>query len=291
MRTPEDARYQRFRGFRGELHRLDPATGKLIWKVDLRADAHREPPTWGFSSSPLVVDDLVIVHAGGAGDRGVLAYDVDEGDLRWSAPAGEHGYSSPHLLTVAGVQTTAIIADDGLTLIDPASGSVQWRYDWKFQYRVLQPLQISESSLLINARFEGTRRLDIRREAGAFIAEERWTTRGMKSDFNDYVAHQGALYGFDVNILACVDLETGERRWKRGRYGHGQLLLLPDADQLLVLAESGELVLLRTDPEKLDELARIEVFSAKTWNHPVLVGKHLYMRNSEEAVGFELPVR
>ena len=80
------------------------------------------------------------------------------------------------------------------------------------------------------------------------------------------------------------------RGWKKGRYGHGQVLLLPDADQLLVLAETGELVLLRTDPEKLTELARIEVFDGKTWNHPVLVGDRLYLRNAEEAVGLAVPV-
>jgi outer membrane protein assembly factor BamB len=112
----------------------------------------------------------------------------------------------------------------------------------------------------------------------------------MKSDFSDYVAHQGYLYGFDISILACIDLETGERQWKGGRYGHGQMLLLPDAGQLLVAAENGDLVLVRADPERLDEIARIKVLHGKTWNHPVLVGTRLYLRNSEEAVGLELPV-
>ncbi len=109
-------------------------------------------------------------------------------------------------------------------------------------------------------------------------------------DFNDSVAHAGYLYGFDKNIFACMDIATGKRKWKRGRYGNGQVLLLPDADQLLVISESGELVLVRATPEKLVELARFRVFEGRTWNHPVLVGNRLYVRNGEEAACFEVPI-
>ena len=107
---------------------------------------------------------------------------------------------------------------------------------------------------------------------------------------NDYTAHEGSLYGFDPTILSCVDLETGERCWKGGRYGAGQLLLLPDAAQLLVTAENGDLVLVRASPERHEELTRMKVFEGKTWNHPVLVGDRLYLRNAEEAVALEMPL-
>jgi len=274
-------------GAEGLLHRLEPTTGELVWQADLRSDAGREPPVWGFSSSPLVVDDLVIVHAGGEGGLGLLAYDTDSGRLRWGAFAGEHSYSSAQLLTISGIRSVAIVTDAGLSLMEPADGRVLWRYLQPFQYRILQPLLISESSLLMSSRFEGTSRLDLNREGGRLTGHERWASRSMKADFSDYVAHQGYLYGFDVSILACIDLETGERRWKGGRYGHGQLLLLPEASQLLVTTETGDLVLVRADPEEFDELTRIEVLHGKTWNHPVLVGPYLYLRNSEEAVGLE----
>ena len=277
-------------GAQGLLHRLDPATGEMAWQADLRADAGREPPTWGFSSSPLVVNDLVIVHAGGEGNLGVLAYDADSGALRWGAPAGGHSYSSPQLLTVDGIPSIVMVTDAGLSLIDPADGAVLWQYEQASQYRVLQPLLIAGSSLLMSSRFEGTSRMDMVREGGKFTGRQRWDSRFMKSDFSDYVAHDGYLYGFDISIFACIDLDTGQRHWKGGRYGHGQVLLLPDADQLLVAAENGDLALLRAHPERHDELARMEVLHGKTWNHPVLVGARLYLRNSEEAVGLELPI-
>ena len=112
----------------------------------------------------------------------------------------------------------------------------------------------------------------------------------MKPSYNDYVAHKGYLYGFDNTIFACVDLETGDRMWKKGRYGNGQVLLLPAADQLLVTSETGDLVLLRATPEKLEELTRWKVLEGKTWNHPVLVGNRLYVRIGEEAACFEMPL-
>lgn len=280
-------------GAEGFLHRLDPETGEVVWKADLRDDAGRQPPQWGFASSPLVLDGEVIVYAGGEGDRGILAYDADTGKLRWGAPAGNHSYSSPQLSTVEGTPCVPVVTNDGLTLVDPADGSVLLQYEWKFEnYRILQPLMISESSFLISTGFGmGTRRVDLSVDDGRLTAKERWTSRAMKPDFNDFVAHEGNLYGFDVNILACVDLETGERRWKGGRYGHGQLVLLPDADQLLVISERGDLALVRAGTEGLDELAKLEeVLHGKTWNHPVVVGDRVYVRNGEEAVGLQVPL-
>jgi outer membrane protein assembly factor BamB len=279
-------------GAEGLLHRLDPTTGEVVWQADLRTDAEREPPMWGFASSPLVLDEVVLVHAGGEGDRGLLAYGVDDGRLRWGAPAGDHSYSSPQLAEIAGERYVPVVSGEGMTLHDPEDGTVVWDYEWSTEtYRALQPLVVGDSSLLISTgQGVGTRRLDLRREAGGFSTTERWTSRGLKPDFNDYAAHEGHLYGFDPNILACIDLETGEQRWKGGRYGHGQLLLLPDADQLLVLSEKGEIVLVRATPEKLEELARLPVLHAKTWNHPVLVNDRLYVRNGEEAVALAMPL-
>ena len=279
-------------GAEGLLHRLDPTTGRAIWQADLREDGARKPPMWGFSSSPLVVDDLVIVHAGGDGDRGLLAYDVENGAVRWSAPAPGHSYSSPQLSQLTGQRSVLLVTGDGLTAVDPTDGEIRWQYDWPYSnYRTLQPLMIDDDSLLISTGYEGTRRIDVSRAAGEFTATDAWTSRSMKPDFNDYVIHRGSLYGFDPGILAAVDLETGERQWKGGRYGSGQLLLLPDADQLLVQAESGEVVLVRATPEKHEELARFPALDGKTWNHPVLVGDRLYTRNAEEAVAFVMPTR
>jgi len=278
-------------GARGVLNRLDPITGEQIWQRDLNDDAKREPPDWGYASSPLVTRDVVIVHSGGPEDKGLLAYDVETGDLRWTSPSGDHSYSSPQLSTVNGKQCVLMLTNKGITFVDPADGKMLGKHDWEYDgYRVLQPLVLEDSSVLLGSGMgAGTRRIEVRWDGEQFAIKTDWTARRMSPDFNDYVAHKGYLYGFDRNIFACVDLATGERKWKKGRYGHGQVLLLPSGDQLLVLSEDGELILLRATPKNLVELTRFQVLKGRTWNHPVLAGNRLYVRNGEEAACFEVP--
>jgi outer membrane protein assembly factor BamB len=277
-------------GAQGVLCRLDAQTGAVAWTRDLRTDAGREPPIWGFASSPLVVDGCVMVYAGGTNDKGLLAYDVQSGALRWGGPAGDHSYSSPQFATVAGQACVLMLTNTGVRAHDPQSGQVRWEHEWKFEgYRVVQPLIIDAGSVLLGTMAgAGTRRIDVTNDEAGNKITERWTSQAMKPGFNDFVAHRGHLFGFDSTLFACIDLATGQKKWKEGRYGNGQVLLLPDGDQLLVVSEKGELVLLRANPEKHEERARVPALTGKTWNHPVLVGNRLYVRNGEEAACFEL---
>ncbi len=132
------------------------------------------------------------------------------------------------------------------------------------------------------------RRLKVTRGSNGWTVEERWTSAGLKPYFNDFVVHDGHAFGFDGRILSCIDLVDGKRKWKGGRYGNGQLVLLPEQDLLLVLSEEGELALVKATSDNFAEVARFPAIEGKTWNHPVLIGDTVLARNGEQMAAFRL---
>jgi outer membrane protein assembly factor BamB len=277
-------------GATGIVNALDANTGALIWSRNAPTDTEHAVPDWGIASSPIVFDGLVIVGVSGR----LAAYDAATGAPRWLAPAGGGGYSSPHLVTLHGVPQVLMIRGARTISVAPADGTVLWEFSTgKPSVAIVQPALTAEGDVLISDGDtmvgNGIRRIAVSRTGSGWTAEERWNSRGLKPAFNDYVVHKGHAYGFDPTILSAIDLSDGSRKWKGGRYGNGQLLLLADQDLLLVVSEEGELALVSATPDEFRELARIPVFDGKTWNHPVVVGDILLMRNGEEMAAFRLP--
>lgn len=273
-------------GTTGILNALDAANGSIVWSRNVASDTKAKPPTWGFVSSPLVMDSVVIVHAGA-----LTAYDLATGDLRWIGPA-KGSYSSPHLLTLDGVAQILLLGHAGLTSLAPTDGTLLWEHPCP-GLGIMQPALTADGDLLIflvdaSAMPIGTRRLAVSNGSEGWTIEERWNSNSMKPSFSPIVIHEGNAYGFDGRILACLDVSDGKRKWKGGRYGSGQVLLLPDQDLLLVLSEQGELALVAATPEQFKELARFPALKGKTWNNPVLLGDILLVRNGEEMAAFRL---
>ncbi|MEI6534302.1 MAG: PQQ-binding-like beta-propeller repeat protein, partial [Verrucomicrobiaceae bacterium] len=276
----------------GVLQRLKAGTGEVVWQQDFKKLAGREPPMWGYASSPLVTNSMVIVYAGGAGDKGVMAFDAGTGQARWSVACGPESYSSPQLSKVLGEDTLLMLSNDGVLLLDPATGKVRLNYEWKFQgYRALQPTVIGEDTILLPTPMsEGTRAIRVSKKGDQLSAEELWTTKQMKTDFTELIAHKGYLYGIDGSMFSCVDIKTGVRAWKDGRYGKGEAVLLESDDKILISAEDGRVALLQADPTVHKEITSFQALQGKTWNHPVVVGDKLLVRNGSEAACYALPV-
>jgi outer membrane protein assembly factor BamB len=249
-------------------------------------DTKASIPEWGFSSSPLVVDDVVVIAVAGR----LIGYDRATGTPRWTGERNGGGYSSPHVYTIDGVPQVLLLSGTGATSVAPADGTVLWKHAWEGG-SIVQPAMV-DGDLVINSISmmggEGLRRLTVKRAGEGWAVEERWTSKALKPYFNDFVIHKGHAYGFDGSILASVDLADGKRKWKGGRYGAGQMVLLPDQDVLLVLSEEGELALVSATTDTFTELARFKAIEGKTWNHPVLVGDVLLVRNGEEMAAFRL---
>jgi outer membrane protein assembly factor BamB len=274
-------------GATGILNALDAATGKLIWSRHAATETNTRTPDWGFSSSPLLAGDLVIV----AVDATLVAYDARSGQRRWVGPTHTGSYSSPHLVTIDGVEQVLLLGGSGVTSLEPATGKLLWEHAARGVV-IVQPAVTADGDVLATiaggSGTEGIRRVAVSHGGSGWTAEARWTSNGLKPYFNDFVVHEGHAYGFDGSILASVDLENGQRKWKGGRYGNGQLVLLADQDVLLVLSEEGELALVSATTDQFRELARVPALEGKTWNHPVLVGDVLLVRNGEEMAAFRL---
>jgi outer membrane protein assembly factor BamB len=278
-------------GATGIVNALDARTGAVVWSRNAATDTGVEVPGWGFAGSPLVVGGLVVVAASGR----LAAYDAATGTPRWLGPAeGGGGYSSPHLATIQGVEQILLQRGGGVLSVAPADGSVLWQHVWEPGASIVQPALTAEGDVLISGGDAmggiGIRRLKVTRGAAGWSVEERWSSRGLKPYFNDFVVHDGYAFGFDGSILSCIDLADGARRWKGGRYGQGQLVLLPDQDLFLVLAEEGDLALVKAAPDGFAEVARVPAIEGKTWNHPALAGDILLVRNGEEMAAFRLPL-
>lgn len=274
-------------GATGILNALDARNGAVVWSRNAASDTGAKLPGWGFASSPLVIGDTVIVATSGV----LAAYDRATGKPRWQGPAGGSGYSSPQLSTIDGIAQILLLNDTGAISVAPADGALLWKHEWVSD-GIVQPAVLAGGNILIGSgsglAASGTRRVAVKHGDGGWSVEERWTSNALKPYFNDFVVHKGNAFGFDGSILACIGLEDGKRKWKGGRYGHGQIILLPDQDLLLVLSEEGDLALVKAAADQFTEVAKFKAIEGKTWNHPVLVGDQLLVRNGEEMAAFRL---
>ncbi len=279
-------------GANGRLNCLNAATGKLYWGADIAADSQAKIPQWGFSSSPFVLQDLVSVYAGGPDGKAVLAYHIDSGKLAWSSGEGLQSYCSTQAARIGEVEQLLIATNTGLFSFDPGSGVVFWKNEWPVeQARVVQPTVLSDTDVLLGTGMAGgTRRLHVTRDGDKWNVEELWTTKSIKPYYNDLVVSGDYLYGFDGSVFMCVSLADGKIKWRARGYGNGQVLLLADDQQLLILTETGEVALVAAKPETHEEIAKIKAIEGKTWNHPVIAHGKLFIRNAEEMACFELPV-
>ena len=281
--TLSDGRIYTF-GATGILNVLNANDGTVVWSRNAATDTDVKLPTWALTSSPLVVEDVVIVAVEGM----LAAYDITTGEPRWVGPNGGKGYSSPHLLTIDGVAQILLMSQAGAISVAAADGTLLWEHSWPKAERIVQPALTANGDVLISAGGGmGMRRIAVAQGPGGWTIEERWTAGGLNPNFNDFVIHKGHAYGIDFGSLACIDVEDGKRKWEGGRNA-GQLVLLADQDLLLVLSEKGELSLVKADPDQFTELARIPAIKGKTWNHPVLVNDVLLVRNAQEMVAFRL---
>jgi len=270
-------------GATGELRVLDAATGKLKWSKNILQDNGADNLQWGMANSPLIVDDKVIVTPGGKNGKSLVAYNRLTGADVWKVLDDKQSYTSPMLTTLNGKRQILAVTGSRAVGLDPATGGLLWEFPWKTEYDINSalPLIVDESHFYISAGYGHGAALV---EVSGSGAKAVWQNTKMKNKFNHAVLYNGFVYGFDESILACIDVKTGDLKWKGGRYGYGQLLLAQG--NLVVITEQGELVLVKATPEGHQELAKFQAIEGKTWNSPAIAGGILLVRNTAEMAAF-----
>jgi outer membrane protein assembly factor BamB len=297
-------------GATGVLRCLDGSTGKLLWSDDLRkryglsADEDEAMVMWGRAASPLVVDNLVVVPGGGLPGKAknLVAFDADSGRVAWESESKKNdgspdqiAYASPSLATLAGRRQILIINESTASGHDPAMGQALWDFPWPGNSNgdasSSQAVSIDDNRVLLSKGYSGGAELiEIKADSasGSLTATSVWKVpRVLQTKFTNVVVQGGHAYGLSEEILECVELETGKRKWKNGRYGHGQVLGV--GDLLLVLSEEGELHLVELNPLKFSHLGEVQAIEGQTWNNLCLYGNRLLIRNAQEAACYELP--
>ena len=279
-------------GALGEFRAIEDATGRTIWRTNILEDSGGRNLQWGMSASPLIVNNTVVVLPGGPNGKSVVAYDRSTGKRAWSAEGDQQGYSSPMLVTLAGVQQILVFSAARLMGLAPDGGKVLWEYPWKTQFDInaSQPLVVGDNRLFLSTGYgTGAAVIELTKSGDGLSIREVWRNIRMKNQFSSSVLHEGFVYGLDENILACVDASTGDLKWKGGRYGYGQVMLA--SGQLFVLTEDGNLAVVRATPERHDERVRFPAIEGKTWNHPAMSDGVLLIRNLAQMAAFDVRPR
>jgi outer membrane protein assembly factor BamB len=279
-------------GGTGDLRCIDARTGKLVWSRDTLKENGASNLQWGQAVSPLIVGDKVIVQPGGSSGKSVVAYNKLTGAPAWKVLNDRQAYASPMLVTLAGREQILAVSATRAVGLSAADGELLWEYPWNTQMgiNVSQPIVVDNNRFFISAGYsKGCALVEVNRSGNGFAARTIWENNVMKNKFNSSVLHEGFVYGLDEGILTCLNVETGERKWKGGRYGYGQLLLA--SGHLIVLTDNGELVLVRANPEKHEEVAKFSALEGRCWNYPALASGRLLVRNANEMACYDIAAR
>jgi outer membrane protein assembly factor BamB len=282
---------------------LDGSNGTKIWREDLLTRIGVTPKedlqaiAWGRANSPLMVDSLVVVPLGGPLNGpcvSLAAFDKDTGRLAWTGGSRQASFSSPCLATIGGQRQILVVNQDYVSGHQPETGEVLWEHPWpgvsNGNANVSQGVPLPDDRLLLSKGYHGgAKLLHLTRDAsGKWQTTEVWAKgKSLLTKFSNVVVHENHAYGISDGILECVDLATGRRQWKAGRYGQGQILGVDDL--LIVQAESGEVALVEATPIDHRQLGSFVAIDGKTWNNPCLYGHFLLVRNAQKAACYELP--
>jgi len=269
----------------GHLFALSLKTGAPVWRKHLVDDFAGKAPDYGFSASPLVVGDHLIVPTNSEGGS-VCALDKKTGALAWKTGDDTIAYQSPILATLMGQEQIVMAGNTSVMGIDPKKGTVLWTYAHEGDNESLNPVVIGEDRLFLNHTYNGGKMVQISRKDAALTFETLWENNELRNSYNVPVYRDGHLYGYSGRFLACIDAGTGARVWKSRPPGDGFAILV--SDHLVLVTKAGTIHLADATPEGYREKASLEVFDSLGWSPPSFAGGKIFVRNLTEIAAVDI---
>ncbi len=283
-------------GITGILTCLDTKNGNKLWQVDTLQQFKAKNLFFGMACSPLVVGEQVMVNIGGKGSS-IVAFDRNKGELAWKNLDDPTSYSSPIVFDEGGQRQVVFLTGANVASLNPADGSVYWRFPLVDRLMESSTTPIRTGDLLLASSITyGSVGLKLETKDGKPAVREAWKNKELTSYFSTPVAI-GAEHIYMVTgttpgpfakpsaDLHCIEAKTGKELWKKAKIGtyHASLMRTGD-DKLLMLTDEGGLVLLEANPKEYTELARTKVSGPETWAHPALTNGRLYIRDKRELI-------
>ena len=271
------------------------ADGTLVWSKDVIKDFGGRNINWESAQSPLVEENLLLVAGGGDG-RALIAFDKSSGEVAWKAEDDVMTHSTPVAVNIHGVRQVIFFTQKGLLSVVPKSGKVLWRYAFPYGTSTAMTPVVLGDVVFCSAGYHHTAgAVRIERKEGQFSATELWRDKGKEkiNHWSSPVHKDGYVYGvfgfkaYGKAPVKCVEAATGKEVWSKDGFGPGNLILV--GDKLVVLSDKGELVLVEADPKEYHELGRFQAVSGKCWSTPSLANGCLFVRSTKEAACFKLP--
>ncbi len=259
----------------GKLTASSRKDGKQLWQVDFVKEFGSTRPRWGFSSSPLIVDDILVMEAGGTDSRAFVAFNKKTGEVKWTKANGAANYSSPVVANIQG-QNQIIFANGSTVFSYDIKGDTLWTYNSTVRNVMVTPVVFNENKIFISNAYAGFIILELKdNKPTEFLKGST-----MKADYSSCVYYNGNIYGFHIAALQCISAETGEKKWTKRGFGKGSLILVND--KLLVLSDKGKLIQIEATPDAYKEQASFQALEGKSWTAPSYSNGKLYVRNLTE---------
>lgn len=267
----------------GHFHCFDAAKGAVRWLVHLSKDLNVPTPEWGFTSSPLVVNGMVVIEV-----AGLTAFHKGTGHVVWRAERQRTGYGSPIVIrNPQGATLLAGVTNEALNLLRAADGVTVASYPWTSDYSTTAttPVVSGRTYFISSGYGAGCALLELRDDR----LEPLYRNKGLSTHMCTPVLHEGYLYAIDGNShnarqckLICLELATGKKVWEQRGFGCGALMMADG--KLLVQGDEGFLSIVNATPRGFEEIARTKAFDGHTWTMPVLSHGRIYCRSEAGTV-------